>query len=253
MSRRRRRRSIGSLILGLIELILAIAILIAIGLGAAYFFCPLKKIEVEGTDLYTKDEIINYIIDDEYSHNTVYAFVKNKLFPKGDAEFIESFDVSITGANSLTITCNEKAILGYILTEDGKYIYFDYDGNIVEISETFVDRGYMQIDGVSLEEPQIGKALPIGDDEMGYLTSLIKILHKNSLMPKVISYDAKNHITISYDTYSISLGSSYLLEEKIDRMLRILPQIEGLYGTLHLENYSNQNTDIVFEKEDVVE
>jgi len=40
-----------------------------------------------------------------------------------------------------------------------------------------------------------------------------------------------------------------LLEEKIDRMLRILPQIEGLYGTLHLENYSSQNTDIVFEKD----
>ena len=68
-------------------------------------------------------------------------------------------------------------------------------------------------------------------------------------MPNAVTYDEKNHITIKYETYSISLGNSYLLEEKIDRMLRILPQIEGLYGTLHLENYSSQNTDIVFEKD----
>ena len=72
---------------------------------------------------------------------------------------------------------------------------------------------------------------------------------KNALMPNAIFYDDKGHITIKYETYSIALGNSYLLEEKIDRMLRILPQIEGMYGTLHLENYSNQNTDIVFEKD----
>ena len=29
----------------------------------------------------------------------------------------------------------------------------------------------------------------------------------------------------------------------------ILPKIEGMQGTLHLENYSSQNTDIVFEKD----
>lgn len=249
MSRKRKRRRIGSLILGIIELLLAIVIFALIAMVAAYFLCPLKNVDVEGTDLYTKDEIVNYIIDDEYSHNTVYAFIKNKIFPKSDAEFIESFDVVIKGPNSLTIVCNEKSILGYILAEDGKYIYFDYDGKISEISETYVDRGYMQITGVSLDEPKIGEPLPIGDDEMGYLTSLLKILQKNALMPNAIFYDDKGHITIKYETYSIALGNSYLLEEKIDRMLRILPQIEGMYGTLHLENYSNQNTDIVFEKD----
>nr|MCR5580704.1 hypothetical protein [Pseudobutyrivibrio sp.] len=187
--------------------------------------------------------------DDKYSVNTVYVFLKNLVFPKGDAEFIDSFKVKMTGLNSVTIQCNEKSILGYIVEEDGRYIYFNYDGVITEISETFVDRGYMRVEGVSCEEPEIGEALAIGQDQIGYLTSLIKILQKNDLMPNAITYDENNHITIGYDTYSIALGSSVYLEEKIDRMLRILPQIEGLYGTLHLENYSNQNTDIVFEKD----
>ncbi len=253
MSRRRKRRGIGSFILTLIELILAIVILGMI-LGAfAYYFCHLEKVSVEGTDLYTNEQITEYILDDEYSNNAVYVFIKNKIFPKHDAEFIESFDVEMTGLNSITIICNEKTILGYIVTEDGKYIYFDYDGIIAEISETFVDRGYMRVDGVTCEEPKVGEELPIGDNQVGYLTSLIKILQKNELMPNVITYDERERITLRYETYSISLGSSINLEEKIDRLLRILPQIEGMYGTLHLENYSSQNTDIVFEKEDSVE
>ena len=247
--KKKKKRGIGGFILGLIEFILAIVILaIILGVGA-YFLCPLEDVSVEGTDLYTADEITGYILDDEYSSNTVYAFIKNKLFPKGDAEFIASFDVKMTGMNSITIVCNEKDILGYIADEDGKYIYFDYDGTIVEISETFVDRGYMKVDGVECDNPEIGKTLPIGQSQIGYLTSLIKILQKNELMPNVISYDENSHISLRYDTYSIALGSSVYLEEKVDRMLRILPQIEGMYGTLHLENYSSQNTDIVFEKE----
>ena len=216
MSRRRKKRRNKGFVLAIIEFVLAIVILVAIIGVSAYFLCPLKKVTVEGTDLYTSEEVSNYILDDEYSKNTVYVFLKNKLFPKGDAEFIEKFDVQITGMHSINIVCKEKAILGYMTQDDGKYVYFNYDGKIAEI---------------------------------GYLTSLIKILKKNSLMPNVISYDENNHITLVYDTYNISLGNRSYLEEKIERVMLILPKIEGLQGTLHLENYSNQNTDIVFEKD----
>ena len=252
MSRRRKRRR-KAIILVVIEFILAVAIVAGIlGIGA-YFMCALKEVTVEGTDLYTADEIKGYILDDEYSANAIYAFAKNKLFPKGDAEFIDSFDVKLTGMNSITIVCNEKKILGYILQEDGKYIYFNYSGEIVEISDTFVDRGYMKVEGVVCEDPEIGVKLPIGKEQIGYLTSLIKILNKNDMMPNVVSYDENGRIILSYDTYNIALGSSVYLEEKIDRAIRILPQLEGMSGTLHLENYSSSSTDIVFEKDSEAE
>ena len=107
----------------------------------------------------------------------------------------------------------------------------------------------MKVEGVVCDEPVIGEKLPIGKEQIGYLTSLIKILNKNDLMPNVVSYDEDGRITLSYDTYNIALGSSVYLEEKIDQALRILPQLDGMTGTLHLENYSNSSTDIVFEKD----
>ena len=248
MSRKRKKKRSGALLL-IIEIILGLTILVGLAGVGAYFLCPLQEVSVEGTDLYTAEEIQGYILDDEYSGNAIYAFLKNKAFPKGDAEFIDSFDVKLTGMNSLTIICNEKKILGYLSQEDGNYIYFDYDGVITEISQTFVDRGYMKVEGVSCEEPERGKKLTIGEERIGYLTSLIKILQKNNLMPNVVSYDENGRIILAYDTYNISLGSSVYLEEKIDRVMRILPQLEGLHGTLHLENYSNSSADIVFEKD----
>ena len=52
-----------------------------------------------------------------------------------------------------------------------------------------------------------------------------------------------------HSDYNISLGSSSYLEEKLERLSYILPEIEGMQGTLHLENFSPNNTDVVFEKQ----
>lgn len=243
---REKKRGLGILLI-LIELILAIVIVAILGGIFAYNFCQLENVTVKGTDLYTQDEITGYILDDEYSDNAVYVFLKNKFFPKTDAQFIDHFEITMTDLNSININCVEKTILGYIAEEDGNYIYFDYNGIITEISDVYVD-GHMRVEGVTNEDPVVGDLLSIGEDEVGYLTSLIKILQKKELMPNVISYDENKDITLKYNSYDISLGSSSLLEEKIDRMTYILPEIEGMNGTLHLENYSSDNTDIVFEK-----
>ena len=90
MSKRVKRRRKGFMLV-IIETLLALIIVLLILAAAAIFLCPLKEVAVEGTDLYTSDEIKGYILDDEYSNNTLYAFVKNKLFPKGDAEFIDHY------------------------------------------------------------------------------------------------------------------------------------------------------------------
>lgn len=242
--RRRKRIGIG---LRIIRFILLLALFLGLLGAGIYYFCTLKTVTVEGTELYTDKEIEEYLLDDEYCTNTVYAFGKNLLFPKGNAEFIDHFEVKMTGIHSINIKAVEKVILGYI-ADDGTYLYFDYNGDLVEISEAYVD-GYMKLNGLIVEEPQIGEALPIGEDKVGFLIACIKLVQKNDLMPEEIFYDDYGRMTLVYDNYKISLGNSSYLEEKISRLSYILPQIEGMSGTLHLENFSSDNTDIVFEKD----
>ena len=235
-------------ILLIFEIVFGLILLLAIAGIVAYFTCPLKNVTVEGTDLYTKDEIVGYILDDKYCVNTVYVFLKNKVKPKKSAEFIESFDVKMKDKNTILIKVNEKSILGYMTNDESEYVYFNYDGLITEISKTYID-GYMEVSGVTYDDAKIGEKLSIGESELGYFTTLMKYIKKNKLVPKVIHYDENQNIILVFDDYNISLGSSSYLEEKLERLSYILPEIEGMQGTLHLENFSPNNTDVVFEKQ----
>jgi cell division protein FtsQ len=44
----------------------------------------------------------------------------------------------------------------------------------------------------------------------------------------------------------VRLGNRSGLEEKLRRLAYILPMLDGKKGTLHLEDFSENNTDIVF-------
>ena len=53
---------------------------------------------------------------------------------------------------------------------------------------------------------------------------------------------------VAYGGIVINVGDKSYLEEKIMRLPHILPNIEGQSGILHLENWTPDNTDIVFER-----
>jgi cell division protein FtsQ len=48
----------------------------------------------------------------------------------------------------------------------------------------------------------------------------------------------------------VQIGSTTLLTQKVERIGKILPQLEGESGVLHLENWSEENTTIVFDRDE---
>ena len=244
--KKRKKRKIG---IGLVIIGRSFVCTLILGALAAfcYYFCGLEEVTVGGTSLYSDIEVQSYILDDEYSTNTVYVFGYNLLFPKKDLAFIDHFNVTMTGLNSVNIECVEKAILGYVDNQDGNFVYFDYDGRIIEVSPRFVD-GHIKLEGAICQEPQIGEILDIGERKVGYLVTLIKTVEKYELMPQNITFDDNGRMTLVYEDYNIKVGDVDYLEEKMKRAMNILPNIEGMKGTLHLENFSPSSTDIVFEK-----
>ncbi|MCF0186955.1 MAG: hypothetical protein HUJ98_10765 [Bacteroidaceae bacterium] len=244
--KKRKKRKIG---IGLVIIFrLFIIALVVAALGAfCYYFCGLEEVTVEGTELYSDIEIQSHILDDEYSFNTVYVVAKNLIFPKTDMPFIDHFKVKMTGLNSINIVCVEKPILGYLDNQDGNFVYFNYDGNIVEVNPRFVE-GHIRLEGALCEEPEVGALLDIGERKVGYLVTLIKTVEKYELMPQNITFDENGRMTLVYEDYNIMVGDVDYIEEKMKRAINILPNVEGMKGTLHLENFSPTSTDIVFEK-----
>lgn len=251
----KRRRGIG-----MIKIILIFALLTGLIVVFSHYFCTLKNISIEGSNLYTNDQIARLIITDEHCTNALYAWGKCKIRPIKNLEFIDSVDVKMTDLHSLKAYLKPKDITGYVegrrKSKDGGedtpvYIYFDFDGEINEISDKLL-KGVMRVEGVICEAPKKGKVIDIGSARAGYLLALLSQLKKYDIDPIEIKYEETGSIVVVLETMDIDVGMEDFLEQKISRLEYIMPQLKGQVGVLHLENFSEENTDIIFEKTDEI-
>ena len=242
---KKKKRRFGRFRFYFINIFLGIVITVLAACIFVYFCCRVQTVEVEGNTLYTQRQIQDYVLDGTYSYNSVYAVVENLLHPKKDIPFVDSVKVRMTGLNALRITVTEKSMIGYLTLADGTYAYFDRDGVVQETSDRLLE-GLLPVGGIPCEEARAGDKLPADDEILTYLTALLKGLEKYEITPQGITFAEDGSATLQYQGIQIQLGKQTDLEEKLMRLPKILPYLEGMTGILHLENWSRDNTDIVF-------
>lgn len=229
------------------NILLGIIIVAIVGALGIAIFCTIHKVTVKGNSIYTDEEIQQMVLEEKYANNSVYVTIHNKMKPKRDIPFVERVEVTLTRFDRIKITVKEKQCVGYLAMDGGGYVYFDEDGKVVEISERLVDK-CIGVTGVSLQKAELGEKVELKKEQLELMVQLIKSLDKYDLPISVLAFDENGKATVIYENILISVGTSDFLEEKMMRLPHILPQLDGQAGTLHLENWSKDNTDIVFEK-----
>ena len=58
-----------------------------------------------------------------------------------------------------------------------------------------------------------------------------------------------NVLTLHYGNVRIALGKDENLEDKMTRVAGILPKLNGESGVLHLEGFTNDTQNIIFERD----
>ena len=210
-------------------------------------FCSIHKVSVEGNTIYTEEEIEQLVLDGKYPNNSVYEALYNTVKPKKNIPFISKVTVKLTGYDKLAIKVVEKECVGYIPLEKGGYAYFDEEGSVVEVSERLIQQS-IGVSGVTLKKAEVAQKVELEKEQLNLMVQLLKAMRKYELAISGLSFDETGNATVSYGDILISVGKSDFLEEKMMRLPYILPQLEGQAGTLHLENWSKDNTDIVFRK-----
>ena len=208
-----------------------------------------ENVIVEGNELYDEKQIEEAVLNDEYSWNSLYVIIKYKFMEPARIPFVDAMDISLQNPHTLHIHVYEKGHLGYVkIAGTGENAYFDKDGIVTEISDRFID-GIPQIKGLELDEIVLYDNLPIEEERLRELLTLTQTLKRKDLVPDHISYATKHSPVLYYGDVRVQLGGIENLTQKVDRMAKILPTLENLAGTLHLENWTEENTNIVFEKE----
>lgn len=241
--KRRKKRKLFGLAFLTFLLLLAIAALIVVNVFTV------EKVEVTGNEHYDDDVIAEWILNDEYSWNTLYVYLKYRFKEPESIPFVDTMEISMEIPHTIQIHVYEKGILGYVYLDSlGQNAYIDKDGFVVEISSEVIE-GVPKITGLSLESVVLYEKLPIKSKTvLKNLMTITQTLKKYGLVPDTICYERDNTYTLEYQSVRVLLGAAENINEKILRLTYILPELEGLSGTLHLENWTENTTDISFEK-----
>ena len=208
-----------------------------------------KTVTVEGSSHYTTDEITNYVLDSKLCMNTVFLNLKYKRKPIKDIPFVERIDVKIVDRNSVKITVFEKYVAGCIANL-GNYMYFDNDGTIVEVSKIKTENVPV-VTGLSFDHFNLYEPLPIENKEVfNSILNITKLLNKNSLYANTIYFDESGTITLFFEDVRVNIGTGSDMDEKFNALTLILPELKGQKGVLHMENYTEANSNVVFNIDD---
>jgi cell division protein FtsQ len=242
--KRRKRRKAGLVTFLVIVLLLAAAALVVVK-GFV-----VEKVEVEGNVLYGDQVIADTVLNDEYSWNSLYVYFKYRFLETEDVPFIDTMEVTLKSPRTLHITVYEKGILGYLYDNTlGENVYFDKDGIVVETSTNVIE-DTPKIEGLTCEDIVLYEKLPIKKAALKEMLTLTQTLKRNDLVPDSIIYGMDDSPIIVYGSIWVQLGSDELLTRKVERIAKILPSLDGESGVLHLENWTEDTTNIVFDRDE---
>lgn len=243
----RRKKKHKKMLLRLFKGLLAAAAVAAVIIWNVF---RVENVVVEGNQLYTAEQIQNMVLNDDYSWNSMYVYIKYQFKDVGEVPFVDDMTVTLQDPHTLLVSVYEKGILGKFYIEAiGQNAYFDKDGFVVETSSREIE-DVPRITGVTCSEVTLYEQLSL--EQQGILKKLLSLtqtLKKYDLLPEEIHYNENFEAVLTYENIRVYIGNSEFLSQKVARLAVILPQLDGLSGKLHLETWTADTTDIVFERD----
>jgi len=219
------------------------AVGLALGLGAMSL--TIRQVTVSGNKQYTSEELVDMIFKTKADRNTLYCYGKDKLGEHQQIPFVEDYQLVFHGPFDVEIIVHEKSVVGYV-TYMSSCMYFDKDGIIVESSNEEVE-GIPRIAGLEYGQIVLHKPLPVADEEIfGQILILTQVLSTYNLKVNRIQYDRKGNATLYMDNLEVVLGDKSNIDGKILRLSDMMPELEGLNGTLYLDTYDPSNNQMAY-------
>lgn len=206
------------------------------------------KIEYEGNTTYTDEEMTTYIFGGKYNVNTLIYYFFTSRKDKVTIPFVQDYEVSVQWPNKLNIKVYEKSIIGYIKYM-GYNLYFDKDGIVVDSSKDTLE-GIPEVTGLGYSNVVLHSKLNVDNDKVfSILLELVQLSEKYTIPIDKVFFDKNLDVTAYSGNIKIIIGDTSSVTEKIHEVSQMMPQMQGLSGTLHMENFSEDTSSIIFKKD----
>lgn len=231
-------------------LILSIILVVAVSALLVVKVFVVKEVKVEGNKLYEDELIESTVLNDKYSWNSLYVWLKYSFMDTEQLPFIDTMEIELENPQTLKIKVYEKGMMGYLyIPAIGENAYFDKDGFVTETSTRVIEK-VPRIEGIFCSEVVLYEQLPTDAKLLRQLLTLTQALKREGLEPEAISYNEEDEPVLIYGSIRVQVGTGEYLTQKVERIKKILPKISGMSGILHLEDWTEETTNIVFEKQE---
>lgn len=229
-----------------INIIFLIPLIVCLILVFLLLTCSVREVTVNGNSLISDSEIENYVLNDKYKNNGAWDVAKNTL-KKPTIPFIKSVKVQLKGFHHLIITVKEKELTGYLRDNKNRYVYVDKNCVVTEIDDRLLGKA-IPVSGLKAKKSiTVGEKYPAESNRVASLSLIFRSMKNLGLDIDKVTFGSSGQMSLKSGSVTASLGTSDRLKDKLLRLSYILPKIEGKSGTLHFEDYTEDNTDIVFE------
>ena len=225
-----------------------IAVLLLAGVIFFFTYYQVDEVQVMGSSHYSEKQIKKMVLRGPMASNSILApLIYTKKNTK-DVPFVEGYTVTRLNRHTICVSVKEKDIVGCIPYLDS-YIYFDRNGTFIE-SSTERNEKIPFFDGIKVKHVIYNEELPIKDKMvMNTAVALSTIFQKNDKIPDHIEFSDDGQISLLYGDITVKLGKDEYLEDKMTRVLAILPLISDKKGILHAENVNDNSKMITLEQE----
>lgn len=232
----------------ILNIILFLVILGLIAFLFVYICCGVKSRTFEGSTVYTDDQLTGLLFKEKYDNNVVSSWFMSLVRPKTGIPFVEKVTIRPSSLSSVKVTVKEKERYGVVQTGDADFYYFDSACRIVQHSDTYIGGTPLFYLPEFSEKAKEGSSLPTSGANRKIIEVVVEETGKRGIGVQSTVITDDGSIVMHYGTIEIRLGTRANLKEKIMRLPYVLPSLDGRTGILHLEDWTEENTDIVFEQ-----
>ncbi|BBF43006.1 cell division protein FtsQ [Lachnospiraceae bacterium KM106-2] len=231
-----------------IKRLLAFIVILVMGL-AMYVLTAfdLNTIEVVGNK-YSTDETVASIIRKNTYQNTLYVYSKIRFKNTYKIPFADGLEVDYVNRHKIKVRVIEKEIAG-CLEYMNQYVYFDEDGNVLEISKKKIAK-IPVISGIPFEEIQLYGKVKVKDEKIfNKILNISEQIQQYNMSIDKIMYDSQNNLVLYMNKVRVYLGDKKSYDAVMAELAKILPKAKKLKGYFDLTDYEAGQDKIYFHVE----
>lgn len=202
-------------------------------------------IEYEGNTHYSDEEMSDYLFNGTTPNSLIYFLFGNTNI---EIPFIQKYDVEIKWPNKFYISVYEKPIIGYVKYM-GSYMYFDKDGIVVESSTELIDT-VPEVQGLEYSSIVLNKKIEVADASIfDKILELAQGFDKYDLDVDSIQFDSEGNIYVNIGSVKVAMGNTDDYSERLFELKQLYSKLNGLSGTLYLNEFDGSSDTIIFKKD----